>query len=152
MTLTTPDFWNSQEGYKPPAGDSAAGVTSNRFYLAQGASAVPPTGVNPVDETLTIGRYADQDFAGDDWTLSATGLVCAQRGYLKGVELLSGTGVTLLLQDSPDVVAGRQIWQIPATSAPRRWDFPKPLPFHTGLFATIGGTSPSVKFILGGSE
>lgn len=105
-----------------------------------------------IDKTLTIGRYADQEFTGDDWTLSATGLVCAQRGYLKGVELLSGSGVTLLLQDSPDVVAGRRIWQIPATSAPRRWDFPKPLPFHTGLFATIGGTSPSVKFILGGSE
>ena len=116
------------------------------------ASGALNAGRASVETTLLLGAYADQEFAGDDWTLSATGLVCAQRGYLKGVELLSGTGVTLLLQDSPDVVAGRQIWQLPATSAPRRWDFPKPLPFHTGLFATIGGTSPSVKFILGGSE
>lgn len=48
MALTTSAFWNLQKGYKPPAGDSAAGVTSNKFYLAQGASAVPPTGVNPI--------------------------------------------------------------------------------------------------------
>ena len=48
MALTTPDFWNLQKGYKPPAGNSAAGVTSDEFHLAQGASAVPPTGMNPI--------------------------------------------------------------------------------------------------------
>ena len=47
MDPTTPAFWNLWRGYTPPAGNSAAGVTSNEFYLAQGASAVPPTGVDP---------------------------------------------------------------------------------------------------------
>lgn len=105
-----------------------------------------------IDKTLTIGAYADQSLPADDYTLSATGVACAQRGFLVGVELLAGTGVTLTLQDCSDAASGRTVWSIPATSAPRRWDFPKPLPFHDGLYATIGGTSPSIKFLLGGSE
>lgn len=128
---------------------AAGGATP---VTADAASGALSSGRTSVEKTLLVGAYADQSLPADDYTLSATGVACAQRGFLTGVELLAGTGVTLTLQDCPDAASGRTVWSIPATSAPRRWDFPKPLPFHTGLYATIGGTGPSVKFLFGGRE
>lgn len=95
--------------------------------------------------------YADQTFADDDYILAATGIVAAQRGYLSGVELLAGTGITLTLQDCPDAANGRQVWAMPSISSPRLFRFAKAMPFHSGLFATIGGISPSVRFFMSGS-
>jgi len=111
-----------------------------------------PSGRQMVESTLQQGAYSDQAFPPDDYTLSATGVVAAQRGYLNAVELLSGTGVTLTIRDCPDTAFGRQVWAMPATSGPRRFEFAKPLPYHTGMHATIGGSSPSIRFYVGAAE